>query len=357
MAAGTATSWCGSSSSPARGRRGCWGPASKLDREPGFLRDLIEQGEQQATEFLTALAFENAWGRHDADGVAGFLADDAEAHSSAPFPERGPVRGRAEVHQFLLDHFASAVRMDLNHKQVVRDRVTWTARGQIEQGGAAVEGRCEVTFTGETVTHLQTRGRPVSIHPPSGRGEGLHPHDELTGRTRAAAPAFRRACRRARSSLAACSSGWSGTANRCGFRSTVTTARCSTSCGACCSSTRCALGGGPARNDQGPVGRVGAAADDRCDQNTVAERTAIDKATPGAADQPASSSGAGSSARPDPSTTAAGGSLRPDRRGPRGPGVRPTPHGRRGRRGSAGSTTSTRAERGTAADGMLGRLV
>ena len=137
-----------------------WGPASKLDREPGFLRDLIVQGEQQATEFLTALAFENAWGRHDADGVAGFLADDAEAHSSAPFPERGPVRGRAEVHRFLLDHFASAVRMDLNHKQVVRDRVTWTARGQIEQGGAAVEGRCEVTFAGETVTRLQLGAAP-----------------------------------------------------------------------------------------------------------------------------------------------------------------------------------------------------
>ena len=53
-----------------------------------------------------------------------------------------------------------AVRMDLNHKQVVRDRVTWTARGQIEQGGAAVEGRCEVTFAGETVTRLQLGAAP-----------------------------------------------------------------------------------------------------------------------------------------------------------------------------------------------------
>jgi NTE family protein len=132
-----------------------WGPASKLDRDPGFLRQLIDQGELQATEFLTALGFEDAWGRHDTEGVARFLADDAEADSSAPFPERGPVRGRTEVHRFLQDHFASAVCMDLNRKQVVRDHVTWTAQGQVEQGGPAVEGRCEVTFAGETVTRLR----------------------------------------------------------------------------------------------------------------------------------------------------------------------------------------------------------
>ena len=132
-----------------------WGAASKLDREPGFLRQLIEQGERQATEFLTALSFEDAWGRQDADGVARFLADDAEADSAAPFPERGPVRGRADVHRFVQDHFASAVCMDLSRKQVVRDQVTWTAQGQVEQGGPTVEGRCEVTFAGDTVTRLR----------------------------------------------------------------------------------------------------------------------------------------------------------------------------------------------------------
>ena len=132
-----------------------WGAASKLDREPGFLRELIELGEKQATEFLTALSFEDAWGGHDADGVARFCTDDTEAVSSAPFPERGPVRGRAEVHRFVQHHFTSAVRMDLSHKQVVRDRVTWTANGPVEHGGPAVEGRCEVTFAGETVTRLQ----------------------------------------------------------------------------------------------------------------------------------------------------------------------------------------------------------
>jgi NTE family protein len=132
-----------------------WGAASKIDRDPAFLRRLIDQGEEQATEFLAALGFEEAWGRHDADGVAALLADDAEADSSAPFPDRGPVRGRAEVRTFLQDHFASAVCMDLSRKQVVRDHVTWIANGQVEHGGPQVEGRCEVTFAGPAVTRLR----------------------------------------------------------------------------------------------------------------------------------------------------------------------------------------------------------
>jgi hypothetical protein len=45
--------------------------------------------------------------------------------------------------------------MDLSRKQVVRDQVTWTVRGQVEPGGPAVEGRCEVTFAGAAVTHLR----------------------------------------------------------------------------------------------------------------------------------------------------------------------------------------------------------
>jgi hypothetical protein len=45
--------------------------------------------------------------------------------------------------------------MDLNRKQVVRDHVTWTARGQVEQGGPPVEGQCDITFARKTVTHLR----------------------------------------------------------------------------------------------------------------------------------------------------------------------------------------------------------
>ena len=37
------------------------GTASKLNRDPHFIRDLMSHGEARAEEFLAALAFENAW--------------------------------------------------------------------------------------------------------------------------------------------------------------------------------------------------------------------------------------------------------------------------------------------------------
>ena len=39
------------------------GPASKLNRDARFIRELMAQGEQQAEEFLAMLAFEQAWRR------------------------------------------------------------------------------------------------------------------------------------------------------------------------------------------------------------------------------------------------------------------------------------------------------
>ena len=43
------------------------GPASKLNRDARFIRELMAQGEQQAEEFLAMLAFEQAW--RAGDGV------------------------------------------------------------------------------------------------------------------------------------------------------------------------------------------------------------------------------------------------------------------------------------------------
>ncbi len=51
-------------------RGGCWTAsgritqpaASKLNRDPRFIQDLIAHGEQRAGEFAAALAFERAWG-------------------------------------------------------------------------------------------------------------------------------------------------------------------------------------------------------------------------------------------------------------------------------------------------------
>jgi NTE family protein len=114
------------------------GPASKLNRDRRFIRELVAQGERQAEEFLAVLAFERAWRSQDVDDVLRILADEVELTSSAPFPARASLRGE-QVHD-VLRGLCRDVRMDLTHKQLTRDRATWTVR----LDGAATPGRGRV---------------------------------------------------------------------------------------------------------------------------------------------------------------------------------------------------------------------
>jgi hypothetical protein len=60
--------------------------------------------------------------------------------SSAPFPERGPHKGRAQIRPFVAEHLAEEVRVDLTKKQVARNEVAWTVR---LLGGAGSSDRSE----------------------------------------------------------------------------------------------------------------------------------------------------------------------------------------------------------------------
>lgn len=131
------------------------GPASKLNRDRGFIRDLIAQGRGQAEEFLTALAFEQLWRQRDVDAVRQFLADDVELTSFAPFPERGPVRGR-EVHEFV-ERLCREARMDLTRKQLAGDRVVWTVV-RAADADAAAPGRAEAEFRDGRIVRLRLVG-------------------------------------------------------------------------------------------------------------------------------------------------------------------------------------------------------
>jgi NTE family protein len=104
------------------------GTASKLNRDPRFIDDLMSHGEARADEFLAALAFEDALRSRDLEAVVSFFAEDAELVSSTPFPGNGPYNGKGRIHSFLTENFAEEVRMDLTKKQVARDRVAWTVR-------------------------------------------------------------------------------------------------------------------------------------------------------------------------------------------------------------------------------------
>jgi NTE family protein len=123
------------------------GTASKLNRDPRFIKDLMSHGETRADEFLAALAFEDAWRSRDPDAVMSVLADDAELVSSAPFPGRGTYTGRARIRSFVTEQLAEGVRMDLTRKQVARDGASWTLRS-LRGGGSSArpKGVAEVQF-------------------------------------------------------------------------------------------------------------------------------------------------------------------------------------------------------------------
>jgi NTE family protein len=123
------------------------GTASKLDRDPRFIEDLMSHGEARADEFLAALAFEDAWRSRDLESVVSFFAEDAELVSSAPFPGCGTYKGRARIRSFVTEYLAEELRMDLTRKQVARNRVGWvvrTVRG--EEPANRVEGLVEAQF-------------------------------------------------------------------------------------------------------------------------------------------------------------------------------------------------------------------
>jgi NTE family protein len=102
------------------------GPASKLNRDRAFIRELMAQGERQAEEFLAILGFERAWRSQDVDAMLRILTPDAELTATAPFPQPGRRRGpevRAAVEELCRD-----VQLDLTRKQLTREHATWTVR-------------------------------------------------------------------------------------------------------------------------------------------------------------------------------------------------------------------------------------
>jgi NTE family protein len=134
------------------------GTASKLNRDPRFIEDLMSHGEARAEEFLAALAFEEAWRSRDLEAVVNFFAEDAELVSSAPFPGNGPYNGKARIRSFLTEYLAEELRMDLTEKQVARNGVSWTARAATgEEPTNRAEGVVEAEFREGKIKALRLR--------------------------------------------------------------------------------------------------------------------------------------------------------------------------------------------------------
>ena len=131
------------------------GPASKLNRDPAFLRALMDQGERQAEEFLAVLAFERAWRARDTGALLRILAEDVELTTTAPFRERASQRG--EQARTLVTDLCPEVRIDLTREQLTQDGATWTVR----VGGATDRrGRIEATVERGRVVRLRLGPEP-----------------------------------------------------------------------------------------------------------------------------------------------------------------------------------------------------
>jgi len=132
------------------------GTASKLNHDPGFMRDLISHGELRAGEFLTALVFEEAWMGRDPDAVMAFFADDATLSSSGPFAEHDLHSGKERIRRFVTEHLAREVRVDLTRKQIAQNGVTWKVRTPVGDGPESrASSVSEAVFRGGEIESLR----------------------------------------------------------------------------------------------------------------------------------------------------------------------------------------------------------
>lgn len=131
------------------------GAASKLNRDPAFIHALMDHGRARAEEFLTALAFEDAWRSRDTDAVMRLFAEDAELWSAPPFPDQGVHRGRDAIRPFVTAHLTEEIVVDVTSKQVAREQVAWTVRAGRGPARPQVQGCAEADIRGGRVAALR----------------------------------------------------------------------------------------------------------------------------------------------------------------------------------------------------------
>jgi NTE family protein len=127
------------------------GPASKLNRDPRFISELVAQGRRQAGEFLTALRFETSWRERDVDAALGLIADDAELEVAGVFPPMEGVRGGV-AHDAVRDLLSRGLHLDLTRKQLAEEEVIWTVRSA--DGGPGELGQVAAEFRDGKVRRL-----------------------------------------------------------------------------------------------------------------------------------------------------------------------------------------------------------
>ncbi len=129
-------------------RSEAFGYASKLNRDPSFIADLLELGQAQAQEQIDALRFEQAWNDEDLGPVLDRFADGAVASSTHPMAPLDPTRDRDQIRAFF-EKFGP--RVETSRARVCKETANWTVRAS---SNPDIQARVRVRFVGARVDSL-----------------------------------------------------------------------------------------------------------------------------------------------------------------------------------------------------------
>lgn len=122
------------------------GTVSKMNRDPAFLSGLIADGATTADDFVTALAFEQAWRNKDAEAVFGFFAGHCTLLSTAPFPTASLRGDKDGLHGFIAEQLAREIEVDMTRRQFAGDEVLWRIRFSDGHVGERLLGQAGARF-------------------------------------------------------------------------------------------------------------------------------------------------------------------------------------------------------------------
>lgn len=125
-----------------------WGYSSKLNRDPAFIRELVELGRSQAGELLQAIGFEQVWQSGDRALLVDQLTPDALVSSTHPDAPLTPTRDRAQIRAYFDECNLS---FDTSRKRVCQEQVRWDIRST---GASRRPGKVFATFEDGAVTRL-----------------------------------------------------------------------------------------------------------------------------------------------------------------------------------------------------------
>ena len=133
-----------------------WGYASKLNRDPDFITELIDLGVAQTETFLTALGFEQAWLSGEAEQVLAYCDEGTTVCARGRVAHCEPTDDPGRVRAFIRDRLADTLRVERSRKRICRGRVSW----EIRQDGTADRAHAVARFEDGMLRDLRIDDEP-----------------------------------------------------------------------------------------------------------------------------------------------------------------------------------------------------